>query len=195
MDAIFRLTRKNAATRLDVKFDPGAPPVLLPKGVFSPFNSQDTIFHYDAFPLLLLPTTTTFRMCDIWRGYWAQRLVWEIGGHLSFFPPNAYQLRNSHSYMADAEGEKIMYYDTDRLLEFLKNWKCPDEFKFFRCVSELSTDMAEKQFWNAADVYLVLAWIQDLKTAGYIEPKRIRLTDNVSLQSMKTQKADIYYTA
>ena len=39
MDAIFRLTRKMTMTPLNVSFDSGAPPVFLPEGVFSPFNS------------------------------------------------------------------------------------------------------------------------------------------------------------
>ena len=90
MDAIFRLTRKVTLTPLDVKFDPAAPPVFLPEGVFAPFNSQNTLFHYEALWALYLPITPTIRITDIWRGYWAQRLLWEIGGHLGFFPPNAY---------------------------------------------------------------------------------------------------------
>ena len=177
MDAIFRLTRKKTETPLDVHFDPAAPPVFLPEGVFSPFNSQNTLFHYDAFPLLLLPTTTSFRMCDIWRGYWAQRLLWEIGGQLSFFPPNAYQFRNAHSYMADAEDEKVMYYDTERLLDFLRNWVCPQEFTFFQCVHKLSADMAKDNFWFADDADLALAWIEDLRNIGFVEPRRVRMID------------------
>lgn len=33
------------------------------------------------------------RVSDIWRGYWAQRLLWEIGGHVAFGPPSLNQVR------------------------------------------------------------------------------------------------------
>ena len=45
----------------------------------------------------------------------------------------------------------------------------------------LSIDMAEAQFWNNADVDIVLAWIQDLKRVGYKEPKRILYNNEFSL--------------
>ena len=33
------------------------------------------------------------RIADIWRGYWAQRLLWEIGGHVAFGPPSVNRVR------------------------------------------------------------------------------------------------------
>ncbi|XP_071096040.1 uncharacterized protein [Haliotis cracherodii] len=102
MDALFRLTRKKRNSVLNVTFDRMAPNVIVPKGTFSPFNSQNTLFFYDAFWALMLPVTVTFRVCDIWRGYWAQRLLWEIGGTLGFIAPNAFQKRNPHSDINDA---------------------------------------------------------------------------------------------
>ncbi|GFS23948.1 conserved uncharacterized protein [Elysia marginata] len=80
-------TRKRADGELDVHFDHAAPTTLLLPGVFSPFDSQNTLFHYDAFWGLLLPKSTTMRVCNIWRGYWAQRLLWEVDGRLAFPPP------------------------------------------------------------------------------------------------------------
>lgn len=32
------------------------------------------------------------RVCDIWRGYWVQRLLWEIDGNLVFGPPTVNQV-------------------------------------------------------------------------------------------------------
>jgi hypothetical protein len=63
VDAIFRLTHG------DLVFFNNRDPVGLPEGVFCPFNSQNTLFHHSAFLGLLLPMTTTFRVCDIWRSY------------------------------------------------------------------------------------------------------------------------------
>ncbi|KAI8741864.1 glycosyltransferase STELLO2 [Biomphalaria glabrata] len=174
VDAIFRLTRKSVTSPLNVTFDFHAPPVLVPQGVFSPFNSQNTLFHKRAFWALLIPTGTTFRMCDIWRGYWAQRLMWEIGDRLAFFPPNAHQNRSAHSYMEDAEDEKDMYFQTDTLIDFLTNWTCPSSMTFFQCVLKLTSDMADKHFWISEEIELTSRWLEDLLDLGYPEPKRVR---------------------
>ena len=174
MDAIFRLTRKKTLKMLNVTFDMRAPPAFMPPGVFSPFNSQNTLFLYDALWALLIPTTTTFRVCDIWRGYWAQRLLWEMGGTLGFLPPNAFQKRNSHSYLDDAVQEKDLYFETTRFILFLTEWNCEPNATFFGCVLALSRDMAKNKFWKSDDVLLTEAWLRDLQSVGYREPKRIQ---------------------
>ncbi|XP_067664740.1 uncharacterized protein [Haliotis asinina] len=173
VDALFRLTRKQTHSQLNVTFDDRAPPAIVPAGVFSPFNSQNTFFLYDALWALLIPTTTTFRVCDIWRGYWAQRLLWEMGGNLGFFPPNAFQNRNLHSYTRDAANEKDLYFQTERLVDFLRTWTCEQDKTFFACITKLSVDMAHEQFWKAADAHLIHFWLKDLKALGYKEPRRI----------------------
>lgn len=46
---------------LNVTFDSVAPPILLNAGTYSPWNSQNTLFHYKAFFAMFLPTTVEFR--------------------------------------------------------------------------------------------------------------------------------------
>ncbi len=88
VDAIFRLTRKNHQQKMNITFNDYAPPVAIPHGTLVPWNTQNTLFHYNAFWGLLVPVTTTFRVCDIWRSYWVQRILWYIGAHLSFWRTN-----------------------------------------------------------------------------------------------------------
>jgi len=170
VDAIFRLTRKDKDVRLDVKFDPKAPPVLLPPGTMAPFNSQNTFFLYKGLWATLLPITTAFRVCDIWRGYFAQRLIWEIGGYLSFFPPNAVQVRSAHDYLLDFIDEKDLYHDAGRLVRFLTKWKSNKQ-DFFNRVLELSVAMVENRFWGVKDALLTEAWLKDLVSVGYEIPQ------------------------
>ena len=95
---------------------------------------------------MLIPTTVTFRVCDIWRGYyWAQWLLWDVGSHLSFFPPNAVQFRNPHNYLIDFIDEKVLYHDAGRLVEFLINWKS-DKPEFFSRALDLNIAMVEQGF-------------------------------------------------
>ena len=118
---------------------------------------------------MLLPITVAFRVCNIWRGYWAQRLLWDVGSHLSFFPPNAVQFRNAHNYLADFIDEKMLYHDAERLVEFLIEWKSekPD---FFSRVLDLSIAMVEQGFWEINDANLTEAWLTDLVSIGYKIP-------------------------
>lgn len=172
VDAIYRLTRKDEGVRLDVEFDNNAEPVLIPNGLLAPYNSQNTLHLYNAFWGLLLPQTVAFRVCDIWRGYWAQRLLWEIDGYLSFFGPNANQVRNSHSYLEDFIDEKDLYHKGSDLVNFLVNWKPRSkEDLFFDKVIQLSQEMAVKTFWKSEDVILVKYWLEDLISIGYKPPR------------------------
>ena len=68
----------------DEKKQKKLPPLALERGVLCPFNSQATLFYREAFHLLLIPSTTAMRVSDIWRGYFSQRLLWEMGSQLTF---------------------------------------------------------------------------------------------------------------
>jgi hypothetical protein len=109
VDAIFRLTRK-----LPITFKQRTA-VFLPRGVWSPFNSQNTIFKRRAFPLLYLPSCCSFRMTDIWRSFVAQRCLWELNSGVSFHSPTVYQERNEHSLLRDFEDEVPGYLLNDKI--------------------------------------------------------------------------------
>ena len=54
VDAIFRLTKSRKNKRFDIKFDDSSPSVKIPMFKFTPFNSQNTLFHYESFWALYL---------------------------------------------------------------------------------------------------------------------------------------------
>jgi hypothetical protein len=182
VDAIFRLTKTFDYRKIDIKFDETSPSVQYPLFRLSPFNSQSTLFHYEAFWALYLPTTVSFRLTDIWRSYWAQRLMWLLDDTVTFLGPNAFQLRNAHSYLKDFEEEKSMYSQTEQLVAFLFEWKCW-KAKFFECVVDLSTQMAEKNFWKLKEVDGIKKWLEDLRRIGYKEPKMINFDKEISCGS------------
>ncbi|XP_046549461.1 probable glycosyltransferase STELLO1 [Haliotis rubra] len=173
VDAIVQLTRTRKHLAPNITFDVIAPPAFVPSGVFSTLNSYNTLFTYNAFWALLIPTTIPSFVSDIWRGYWAQRLLWEMGGSIGFFPPNSFQEHNNETNLADANLEHEMYFKSEKLLEFLRNWNCNPRNSFFDCVIALSDDMARQKFWRKADAEIIRHWLQDLRTMGYEEPKRI----------------------
>ena len=178
VDAIFRLTRKDEGVDLRVTFDKDAPPVVLPHGIMAPYNTQNTLHMYDAFWGLMIPQTVAFRVCDIWRGYWAQRLLWEVGSFLTFFPPNAVQFRNSHSYLDDFIDERELYHQSSDFVEFLAKWKS-EKTNFLDAILQLSWDMVEKDFWRPDDALLVQYWLEDLLALGYQPPALSKKVERV----------------
>jgi hypothetical protein len=172
MDAVFRLTRKPAATRIDFSFTP-APPIALPMGAFGPYNAQNTVFLYDALWATPLPQTVEFRVCDIWRAYYTQRLLWGVGGQLAFVAPYVYQLRNSHSYLDDYLSEAQIFDQVALFLEFLRAWRCSEDARkggLPGCAHALAVDVAAGGFWGASDAELMRHFFYDLGRAGYKFP-------------------------
>ena len=189
MDAIFRLTRKDTAVFINVTFSDDAVPVALPRGVMAPFNSQNTLFQYEALWGMYIPISTTFRVCDIWRGYWAQRLVWEVAGNLAFLPASVHQFRNAHDYLADFVDELDLYKDAGRLVAFLEAWTSTETNLFDR-IQQLSFDMAVAGFWRPEEVAAIEAWLQDLVAIGYRMPNLRQGPLEATKQAMSVRLPD-----
>lgn len=113
VDAIYRLTNNKK-----IKFK-SREPIILKKGSICPFNSQNTFFKKELFPLLYLPAFVTFRFTDILRGLIAQPIMWAANYHLGFTQATAFQERNPHNYLKDFESEVPMYLNTEKVIEIL----------------------------------------------------------------------------
>lgn len=83
--------------------------IALGRNAWCPFNSQNTAFYAEAFPLLYLPAHCSFRMTDIWRSFVAQRIAWENGWHILFREATVVQERNDHDLMRDFADEVVGY--------------------------------------------------------------------------------------
>ena len=70
-----------------------------------PFNSQNTTWWPQAYPLLYLPAHCSFRMTDIWRSFVAQKIAWANGWNILFHEPTVWQERNDHNLMRDFADE------------------------------------------------------------------------------------------
>ena len=113
----------DAVWRLSVGAEPfafdGGTAVALARGAWCPFNSQSTWWFPEAYPLLYLPSTCTFRMTDIWRSLVAQRCLWELGGCVAFHAPEVLQERNAHDLMRDFADEVPGYLQNERVADIL----------------------------------------------------------------------------
>ena len=114
VDAIYRLTNNTP-----IYFD-WRSPLVLDQGVCCPFNSQNTYFRKETFPLLYLPSTVTFRFTDILRGLVAQPILWAAGYHLGFAGATVLQKRNPHDYLKDFESEIPCYLQAEKVVQIAK---------------------------------------------------------------------------
>ncbi|HSX11403.1 MAG TPA: STELLO glycosyltransferase family protein [Chlamydiales bacterium] len=158
VDAIFRLTQDR-----NVVFDP-QPTCYLQPGIFCPFNSQNTFIHEKAFFTLYLPCTVSMRVSDIWRGYIAQRLIWEQGDVLAFSGPSAVQERNAHVLMHDFELELDLYRKGGSLVDFLSQWQGSDREPYSQ-LTDVYGGLVQNGFFAERENLLLAAWIRDFKRA------------------------------
>jgi hypothetical protein len=114
VDAVHRLVLS-----LDVTFSDQVQ-VALAAGSWCPFNSQNTSWWPQAFPLAYLPAHCPFRMSDIWRGFVAQRVAFENGWTVLFDRPSVHQVRNAHDLMADFTSEVPGYLGNRKLVAALE---------------------------------------------------------------------------
>jgi hypothetical protein len=155
VDAVYRMTHQ-----LPFWFEAGEP-VFLGEGAWCPFNSQNTTWFREAFPLLYLPTYCSFRMCDIWRSFVAQRIMPGI----LFHSATVYQNRNEHDLHKDFLDEIPGYVNNDLIrtallnLEFREGWDVFD--KMTLCYATLVDMKLVKPF----EMELLRAWISDVKAA------------------------------
>lgn len=163
VDAIFRLTQDQ-----NITFEP-RPCCFLPRGSFCPFNSQNTFFRPIAFFTLYIPSYVSMRVSDIWRGYVAQRLIWEYNAHVAFSGPNAVQKRNEHSIMNDFRLEQELYLNAGNLVDFLEQWNAKSANDPRAILSSLYRDLFVAGFYKREELDLLDAWLRDLERIGHFK--------------------------
>lgn len=158
VDAIFRIT-----TDFKIKFKKGVE-IALGKNTWSPFNSQNTVWHKPAFPLLYLPSTCSMRLTDIWRSFVAQRICFENNWHVLFQSPTVYHQRNHHNLLKDFEEEYDGYLHNNQIKKGL------ERLKLKRGEKNISANLLKCYEWfvkhkllKKKEVFLLECWIKDLK--------------------------------
>lgn len=162
VDAVFRMTHE-----LPIIFEKSGN-YHLNKGLWCPFNSQNTTWLQDAFPLLYLPSFCSFRMTDIWRSFVAQRVMWECDWVLLFHGATVWQERNEHSLIKDFEQEVPGYLNNDKIKKLLDNVKLKsgkDEIgnNMIRCYQEL---ISHHIISDGKELVLLKAWLDDIQLIG-----------------------------
>ena len=141
--------------------------VALTFGTWCPFNSQNTRWWRDAFPLLYLPAYCSFRMTDIWRSFIAQRIAWANNWGILFHEPTVWQERNEHDLLLNFRDEIPGYLHNREMCAALESLpllqgveRINDNLRI--CYEKLvSMDLMKQQ-----ELVLLEAWLEDLDRAS-----------------------------
>jgi hypothetical protein len=136
----------------------------------TPFNAQAVVFSQSTFWGMLMPVTVHGRVTDIWRSYFTQRLMWDVGQRVAFCAPFVTQCRNPHNYLADFDGESDLYSRSGALVRRLLEWQ-PRSGSLAGRIEEMAILMYETGILHEdRDVQLYTAWLHDLVAIGYEFP-------------------------
>lgn len=134
-------------------------PIVLERGVFCPFNSQNTLFMKKTFPLLYLPSTVSFRFTDILRGIVAQPILWSEDLHLGFGNATMIQERNIHDYMKDFESEVPMYLQSKKVAKITKE-SVKQEYSISENLFSVYENLFENNIVQFKELDILKAWLR-----------------------------------
>lgn len=137
--------------------------VIVPPGQWCPFNTQSTWWWPAVYPLLYVPSYCSFRMCDIWKSFVAQRCLWELGAGVVFHAAEVWQERNLHSLIRDFQDEIPGYLQNNRLVQVLEALPLKTGTEevagnLRRCYEALIAE----QIFPEKELALVDAWIEGI---------------------------------
>jgi hypothetical protein len=86
------------------------------------FNTQNTFWlNPELFICLLLPSSVSFRYCDILRGIINNIILKKSNNYMMYSSPNVLQNRNEHNLISDFKSEYEMYIHNENILNFIEN--------------------------------------------------------------------------
>ena len=158
VDAIYRMVLP-----LPIKFLE-RDPIALANQSICPFNSQNTTWFKEAFPLLYLPSYCSFRMTDIWRSFVAQRIAWTCGWSILFHNATVYQIRNEHNIMKDFEDEIPGYLNNSSIMKGLNALNLLDGVEnIYTNLTLCYEELVRQGVVDAKELALLDCWIQDMQ--------------------------------
>ena len=157
VDAVYRLTNK--FKNHTFKNDNFA---LSTKSI-CPFNSQNTVWHEIAFPLMYLPSYCTMRSTDIWRGFIAIKILENYNWNLTFLNSTVVQKRNVHNLMDDFIQEIPVYKNTTNFCKALNELKLSGKYEhilvnMYKCYKIL----VNEKILNKKELPLLKRWLIDI---------------------------------
>lgn len=149
LDSIYRMTISDEIQEFPISDKL----IILKKGTWAPGNTQSTMWlNREKFSFLYLPSTVSFRFCDILKMYIAQK---ECSlGYMGFVSE---QNRNPHDYLDDFKSEVECFLKTDLLIDILES---SENIK----ISEIYKEIAMASICSAKEVEIAEIFEESINT-------------------------------
>ena len=164
IDAILYQTKVNGI--INYTFYNNIFPLFYFPGNYIPINSKNTIFFYEVFPFLFIPTSVNDDFSDILRGYILQRFAWGYNGIVMYSSSNIYLKNNKCLNSSNFIKEKKLYYKLDSLLNTL-NFKNSQNTNPLELFIDLMNNLSIKGFIKKRDLMICKIFLKDLLNLGY----------------------------
>ena len=141
--------------------------LVVPRGIFSPYDARSTIHEYEALWSLYLPATVMASLQTVWRSYIAQSLFYLIPDACLML---VYPASLDNTKVADSDNDMSYSDESLKLVKMLKYF--PMTFNHFEdALPQLYQHLVSEGVIGVKDYKYVEAWRYDLKNIGYTFPK------------------------
>jgi hypothetical protein len=137
------------------------PGLLVSKEAWCPFNSQNTAWRRELFPLMFL-VPFVGKYDDIWGSYIAERIMRETQYYLYFGKPFSLQARNDHNYIHDLETEMLGIKYTQMLCDRLDEMAVTGS-DVNAMLEAIFSRLSKQDFFPSKAAEAGLAWCKDIQ--------------------------------
>ena len=154
VDAIFRLTSNTEVVWEQNKN------IIVSNENICVFNTQNTFWlNNKLFISMLIPSSVSFRYCDILRGIIANIILKYTNNHMMYCSPNVIQNRNEHNLISDFKSEIDMYMHNEKLLLYIEN-NLNRNLDLKVLLSEIYDNLLNNNVITLLDTNILKLWLQ-----------------------------------
>lgn len=155
VDALFRLICNHQET-ITWEKDKS---VLIDNKKMCVFNSQNTFWlNTKLFVCLLIPSTVSFRYCDILRGIINNIIIKKTNNYIMYTSPNVIQYRNEHNLISDFKSEYEMYIHNENILNYIEQ-NIENETNIIELMKIIYNNLLIKNIITHNDIDILNTWL------------------------------------
>lgn len=123
------------------------------------FNTQNTFWlNKNLFVNMLIPSSVSFRYCDILRGIITNIILNITNNHLMYISPNVIQIRNEHNLMSDFISEYEMYFHNHKILNFINSGIDNDSLSIKKYIQQIYQNLLNNNVIKQTDIDILNIW-------------------------------------
>ena len=103
-------------------------------------------------------------MTDIWRGYIAQKIIYEKKHQIVFEKPLVFQRRNSHKISSDFFSEHLGYIQSKNIIEELKRIKLDKVNKLTDCLLVVYEKLVHLGVFKSNEIFYLKRWVSEFES-------------------------------